>query len=192
MVAKVREFRSRAQKAQARKAGRLRQLLLDLEPLLPSAPLGELLNALPPDEADASDPRFIMVYIEDFNAVADWLEEHSRSPRAAIRLLRQMLRFVHPTTQQVLRTREELAELAKTTPDEVSIIMNELLSIQAVRRARVPVKGMRGPGVVQWYVNPRLGTHLPKDLRRMAYDQAPALKLVPKPKRTKPKLEPVD
>jgi hypothetical protein len=178
MAAKVREFRSKAQKAQARRAGQLRQLLLDLEPLLPSAPVGELLNALPLDEADASDPRFIMIYIEDFIAVADWLEEHSRSPRAATRLLRQMLRFVHPTTQEVLRSREELAQLAKTTPAEVSIIMNELLTIQAVRRERVPVKGMRGPGVVRWYVNPRLGTHLPKELRKLAHAQAPELKLV--------------
>jgi hypothetical protein len=179
MVAKVREFRSKAQKAQVSRAAQLRQMLLDLEPLLPSAPVGELLSVLPPDAANESDPRFIMIYIEDFNAVADWLEEHSRSPRAAVRLLRQMLRFVHPKTQEVLRTREELAELAKTTPDEVSLIMNELLSIQAVRRERVPVKGMRGPGVVRWSVNPRLGTHFPKDLRKIAYDRAPELKLVP-------------
>jgi hypothetical protein len=178
MVAKVRQFRSRADKTQASKVDQLRQLLLGLEPLLPSAPVGEVLNALPPDEADASDPRFIMVYIEDFNAVADWLEEHSRSPRAAIRLLRQMLRFVHPTTQEVLRSREELAELVGCTPREVSRLMHELLSIQAVRRERRPVEGMRGPGTVRWFVNPRLGTHLPKGLRRMAYDQAPELKLV--------------
>jgi hypothetical protein len=178
MVATVRQFRSRADKAQASKTQQLRQLLLDLEPLLPSASVGEVLNALPPDEADESDPRFIMLYIEDFNAVADWLEEHSCSPRVASRLLRQMLRFVHPTTQEILRSREELAELVGCTPREVSRVMQEMVSIQAVRRERRPVEGVRGPGVVRWYVNPRLGTHLPREARRVARANAPDLHLV--------------
>jgi hypothetical protein len=178
MVAKVRQFRSRADQAQACKTRQLRQLLLDLEPLLPSAPVGEVLNALPPDETDASDPRFIMVYIDDFDAVSDWLEKNSRSPHVAVRLLRKILRFVHPTTQEILRSREELAELIGCTPREVSRVMQEMVSIQAVRRERRPAEGMRGPGVVRWHVNPRLGTHLPKDLRKQAYGQAPELKLV--------------
>jgi hypothetical protein len=178
MVARVETFRSRAALETAERKEQLRQLLLEFEPVLPSRPLGEILLALPPSPKPEPGPRYIMVYIDDYNEVADWLEAHSRSPRAACRLLRQMLRFVHPTTHEVLRTREELAELARTTPGEVSVIMNELCGLQAVRRERVKVAGMRGPGVVRWYVNERLGTHLPKSRRRRAYDKAPPLHLV--------------
>jgi hypothetical protein len=134
-----------------------------------------------------------VLYALQFNAVADWLEEHSARPRMAVRLFRHLLRFVDPRTDEILRTRDELAKLVKARPADVSTVMNELVAIGAVRRERERVPGLKGPGMVRWYLSPLVATHLPLKARERAQAEAPVLELVPPAKgRKRPKLTPVE
>lgn len=115
---------------------------------------------------------------DEFNAVADWLDENSRLPRMANRLWRQIHRFVHPESGEILRSRDELAELIGVTPREISTVMNELARINAVYAERVRIPGMRGPGAVRWFLHPCCGTHLPKEPREVVQAASPKLRLV--------------
>jgi hypothetical protein len=193
MMAKVRRLRTRADLLKADRAQQLRDLLLAHSDGLPKRLIGELLLALDRNtEADDGDWGFVMLWADKFDAVCEWLETESDFPRMAPRLFRKLLKFLNPADQQILLTREEMAELVEAHPQHVSTVMNELLFIGAVRRERVRVPGLRGPGVVQWYLNPTIGTHLRKKARQRAQAEASELKPDPKPTRKKRKLEPVD
>jgi predicted transcriptional regulator len=75
-------------------------------------------------------------------------------------------------------TREEMAEQIGEEPSNVSRIMTELEGIGAITRQRLKVAGMRGPGVVRYFMNPNIATHLPKKHRGKAQAKAPKLTLV--------------
>jgi predicted ArsR family transcriptional regulator len=81
-------------------------------------------------------------------------------------------------TQEVCRTRDELAADVGISPDEVSRVMHELMSIGAVSQKRVRVPGMRGPGRAAYFLNPVIGTRQPAAARERAQAEAPALRLV--------------
>jgi hypothetical protein len=53
--------------------------------------------------------------------------------RTAVRLFRHLFRFLDPRTQEILRTREELAELARMDVDAVSKVMGELGTVLRMR-----------------------------------------------------------
>ena len=193
MMAKVRRLRTRGDLLKAERARQLRDLLLAHSEGLPKRLVGELLLALDRNtEADDSNWGFVMLWADKFDAVCEWLETESDFPRMAPRLFRKLLKFLNPADQQILLTREEMAELVEAHPQHVSTVMNELLFIGAVRRERVRVPGLRGPGVVQWYLNPTIGTHLPHKARERALTEAAELKPNPKPPRKKRKLEVVE
>ena len=193
MMAKVRRLRTRGDLLKAERARQLRDLLLAHSEGLPKRLVSELLLALDRNtEADGSSWGFLMLWADKFDAVCEWLETESDFPRMAPRLFRKLLKFLNPADQQILLTREEMAELVEAHPQHVSTVMNELLFIGAVRRERVRVPGLRGPGVVQWYLNPTIGTHLPHKARERALTEAAELKPNPKPARKKRKLEVVE
>ena len=82
-------------------------------------------------------------------------------------------------TGEIVQTRDELAELIGDTPDHVSQIMGELGSIGAISRRREKVAGMRGPGLVRYFMNPKVGTHLTGAARDKAQaGSAPLLALI--------------
>jgi hypothetical protein len=60
-----------------------------------------------------------------------------------------------------------------TTPQEISRIMGELVRMDAIIRQRTPANGS-----VRYFMNPRVGTHLAKDARKLAQRDAPKIKLV--------------
>jgi hypothetical protein len=178
MVASLSRFRTRANRLKAQEGEKLRQLVLDYGDALPRRAVGEILLAIDRvTDAERDDWRFLLMAAEQFNAVADWLEEHSRRPRLALRLFRHLLRFVDPRTDEILRTREELAELVKARPDDVSTVMAELVKVGAVRQERVRVPGMKGPGIARWYLNPTIATSRPVSDRQRAQAEAPVLNL---------------
>jgi hypothetical protein len=192
MVASLSRFRTRANRLKAQEGEKLRQLVLDYGDALPRRAVGEILLAIDRvTDTERDDWRFLLMAAEQFNAVADWLEEHSTRPRMAVRLFRHLLRFVDPRTDEILRTRDELAELVKARPTDVSTVMNELVAIGAVRSERVPVPGLKGPGMVRWYLSPLVASHLPLKARERAQAEATALELAPPKKSRRPKLTPV-
>jgi hypothetical protein len=82
--------------------------------------------------------------------------------------------------------------IARNTADGVSTSAADLESIGAISPRRERVAGMRGPGMVRYFMNPNVGTHLLGHVREEAQAQASPLKLDPKPKPRKPKLVPVE
>jgi hypothetical protein len=193
-MAKVERLRTKPERLKAQQGAALRQLVLDFfGDAGPNRTVGELLIAIDRVTAtDRDDWRFILMAAEQFNAVADWLEEHSARPRMAMRLFRNLFRFVDPRTQEILRTRDELAELVAADPDDVSKVMSELVAIGVLRRERVPVPGLKGPGVVRWHLNPTVATHMPLKARERAQAEAPPLELAPPKKSRRPKLTAVE
>jgi MarR-like DNA-binding transcriptional regulator SgrR of sgrS sRNA len=78
-------------------------------------------------------------------------------------------------SNEVQATRQELADLVGCSPREITIVMKELESLNAVHRAR------DGRGV-RYYVDARFGTHLAgaaRDQAQALADQKRPLKLVP-------------
>jgi hypothetical protein len=194
MMAKVRRLRTKAARLKARQGEALRQMVLDYPEPLPNRAVGEILIAIDHNteaESDDGDWRFILMGPVEFDLVCEWLETESTHPRMAPRLFRKLFQFVDRRNQEILRSRDELAEMVDAHPDHVSKVMNELVSTGVLRRERVPIPGLKGPGAVHWYLNPWVATHFGKPARIRAQAEAPGLKLVPKPKRSRQKLVPV-
>jgi hypothetical protein len=72
-----------------------------------------------------------------------------------------------------VQSRDELADAVGTNADNVSRIMTELETLGAISRQRVKVAGMRGPGVVRYFMSPRVGTHLGGKAREVAQQEVP-------------------
>ena len=194
MVAKVHRLRTKPDRLKVEQGEALRQMVLDYGEPLPGRAVGEILIVIDRNtEAQRDGWRFVLMGPEEFNEVADWLEAHSKHRRTAVRLFRHLFRFLDPRTQEILRTREELAELARMDVDAVSKVMGELVGLGVLRKERTPIPGIKGPGLVHWYMNPKVATHLAGKARDHAQAKASPLKLDPKlPKFSKPKLVPVE
>jgi len=59
-------------------------------------------------------------------------------------------------TGEVMLTRDQLSEEIGCSPDHVSRVMGTLARMGVIRRERHRVKGMRGPGVASYFVNPHV------------------------------------
>lgn len=82
--------------------------------------------------------------------------------------------------RKILLSRDQIAETLKQSPDHVSRIMGELEACGAIIRRREKVAGMRGPGLVRYFMNPRVATHLAGAERDQAQEAAPpVLSIVP-------------
>jgi len=58
-----------------------------------------------------------------------------------------------PHTGQIMLTREEIADQVGIAVQEVSKIMRELVTFGAISTEREKVVGMRGPGLVRYFMN---------------------------------------
>jgi DNA-binding transcriptional ArsR family regulator len=103
--------------------------------------------------------------------IVEYLDRHSTRPRKAIRLWAHLFSALPPDSNEVMLTRDELAEKIGVRPSDVSAIMGELQEVGAVYRER------HGRGV-RYFVNPRLGTHMGGAVRDRAQAAAPFLRLV--------------
>jgi hypothetical protein len=121
---------------------------------------------------------FVMLSPAENDRVVSWLLENSATPIIAMRVWTKLFLSLHRDTGEIAQSRDELAEAAGVAPRDVSRVMGELESIHAISRKRTKVAGLRGPGVVRYYMNPRIGTHLPGKVRDKAQAEAPLLRLV--------------
>ncbi len=173
---------TRPARLKAEKAGELRQHIMDFaaENDLPQRAVGEVLVALDraSERTGCAAWEFLLMGAVEFNAVADWLEEHSRRPRLAARLWRKLLLYVRRDTNEIVKTRDELAELLGVRPSEISEVMRDLERVHAIRAERVRVPGVKGPGIVRWYLSEHVATTLPGAARDRAQAEAPKLRLV--------------
>jgi hypothetical protein len=101
-----------------------------------------------------SDWTFVMLSPSQNSAVVRWLADNSKRPVAALRLWARLFEVMRNDTGEILQTRDELARWLGVEPKNLSSIMTELASINAVRREK------RGREV-RYFMNSTVATHLP-------------------------------
>jgi hypothetical protein len=179
MAAQIRRLRPKPEMAQEEATG---QLILALEVAVAHRKghvaelLRELHKALCLEEASTTaEPwTFVMLSPTQFDAVNSWLAQNSQRPVVAMGLWGKLFSRLDTRTGEILASRAELAKAASTTPQEVSRVMSQLAEVGAIIRRREPANGP-----VRYFMNPRVGTHLPAVPRELAQAKAPKLKLVP-------------
>ena len=172
MAAKVRQMRSKRERLRDEQAAVLRDALLPFEHDIPV--VRELVAYIDRETAARNGWTFIMISAAQNLAVVRWLRANSARPMCAATLWAELFTAVDMDTGEVMLTRDKLAELAGITVQHVSDIMTELEGIGAVIRRRERVAGMRGPGMVRYFMNPVVGTHLAGRERDAAQAAAPA------------------
>lgn len=108
---------------------------------------------------------FIMLSPSQHRAVVRFLGTVRRS-QIAQEIWAVCFEHVHPRTGEILLSRDEIAAEVGASADDVSRIMSGLHRFGAVRRERVAVSGMRGPGVVRYFMNANVATHVPSSPAR--------------------------
>ncbi len=69
-------------------------------------------------------------------------------------------------TGEVMLTRDQLAQEIGCSPDHVSHVMSTLVRLGVITRERQRVEGMRGPGMVVYFVNPHVAWNGSLDVRK--------------------------
>lgn len=88
--------------------------------------------------------------------------------------------YIRQDTGEIMLTREELAAKMGVHPAEVSKAMSVLQRLGAIVRERRRVEGMRGPGVVAYFLNPHIAWNgsLEARAKRAAEVEPPLLRLI--------------
>lgn len=155
----------------------LRQALLPFEDDMPDA-VHALIGHIDRQTASRNRWTFVMLSPEQNAVVVDFLAEHSKRPIVALKLWALCFKHLRNDTGEILLSREEIAEKLRQRADEVSEMMSELSDFGAIIRKRERVAGMRGPGRVRYFMNPRVATHLSGKERDEAQAEAPLLRLM--------------
>lgn len=179
MAARIVELQTRPKRLRAEQAEQLKQAYLPFEDEFPERLTRELhyhLNRLRPSKKPKWT--FVMLSPEQNDAVVDWLARHSSRPIVAMRLWAHCFRYLDYDTGEIHQTREQLAEHLGIDPYHVSRVMSELVKMGAIIRRRERIGGLRGPGPVRYFMNPRVATHLPEGVREAAQAEAPLLTIM--------------
>jgi hypothetical protein len=118
---------------------------------------------------------FVMLSPSQNATIVNFLIEHSKRPMQAVRLWALCFEHLNNETGEIMLRREEIAEQLAIPGTAVSEIMSELKSRNAIITRRSQVRGMRGQGIVRYFMNPTVATHLPGKARQLAQDAAPAV-----------------
>jgi len=132
----------------------------------------QIKNLTTPDPG-TTEP-FVMIRPAQNAAVVRWLNANSKRPHKATETWALLFEHLFPHTGQIMLTREEIAEQVGIPVNHISQIMNELVSFGAIFSEREKVAGMRGPGLVRYYMN----KHVAEVGSRATQDE---LALIPKP-----------
>jgi hypothetical protein len=191
MAATLHRLRTKRQRLRKEQAQALRSMILDFEGL-PDHAARAIIGTIDRETAAENGWTFVMLPPSQNRAVVNWLLEHAERPREALALWALLFEHLDRHTGMILLTRDELAEQVGTRPEHVSRIMSDLEGIGAISRQRERVGGLRGPGMVRYFMNPNVGTHLVGLVRDEAQAKALPLTPAPSPKPRKPKLVPVE
>lgn len=109
---------------------------------------------------------FVMISPAQNSAVVRWISENSKRPQAATLLWAHLFEVMRNDTGEILRSREELAERLGISAQNLSRIITELCSINAIRREK---QGRE----VRYFMNANIATHLPGHAaRKQAREEA--------------------
>lgn len=155
-ITKLSEERARRRKAEARQILRqMRQLDLDAETL------AKIAAAAKAHAKHSEKWIFVMLGPKENAAVVDWLFNHSKRPLKAVMLWARLLEKLDMHTGEIRATRQELAERVGETPQNLSSMMTELTTINAIRREK-------DGRTVRYFLNPAIATHIPTPATREA------------------------
>jgi hypothetical protein len=191
MPAALHRLRSKPERLRREQAQALRQMILDF-PGLPEQAAGAIVAAVDRETVAENGWTFVMLSPAQNRAVIRWLHQHSSRAQKAVELWALLFEHLRRDTGEIMLTREQMAEQIAEAPDNVSRIMTELEGIGAISRRRERVAGMRGPGMMRYFMNPNVATHLVGAARDKAQTKAPPLTPASSPKRRRPKLAPVE
>jgi hypothetical protein len=118
---------------------------------------------------------FIMLSPEQNSIVVEYLISHSSRPLVAVRLWALCFKHLRTDTGEILLSRDELADKMGQSSEHISRMMSELETCGAIIRHREKVPGMKGRGLVRYFMNPRVATHLSGAERDNAHESAPPL-----------------
>lgn len=163
----------------------VREAVVDAWNKLPASPavddwFGRALDDVDSVTAVPVRKGFVMAFMDFVEAVSDHLASSSVSarPLVAVRLWLRCIGRLDEKTNEILATRQELAESLGVSARDVSRVMAELVRIDAVRREVARTGRARGAGVVRYFLNERVATHYPEGKREAAQARAPHLKLL--------------
>lgn len=186
MCAAIRRLRTRPARLRQDENGRLREALLPFRDGAEGSRMereevrllvAKLLAAVDGATASVNRWSFVMLSPDQNDLVVNHLAAHSARPFLAMRLWSLCFRYLRMDTGEIVLSREEIAEKLGASPEHVSRVVGELVEFGALSRRRESVAGLRGRGVVRYFMNPNVGTHLSGKARDEA--QAAAPKVVP-------------
>lgn len=131
-------------------AEQLHEMLLRLMPPQDAAGMALRYAALTPKPEE--NWTFVMLSPQQNAAVVRWIDGNSKRRNEAKSLWAELFTVLHPGTGEIMLARDELAARIGTDPQNVSRIMTELGSINAVRREK------RGREV-RYFMNSAIATH---------------------------------
>ena len=174
MPAMLHRLRTKRQRLRNEQASALRQMVLDFEGL-PDDAVRAIIGAIDRETVAANGWTFVMLSPAQNRAVVNWLLEHADRRREALALWALLFEHLDRHTGMILLTRDELATQVGAHPDNITRIMADLESIGAISRRRERVGGLRGPGMVRYFMNPSVATHLAGKVRDKAQAEAAPL-----------------
>lgn len=140
---------------------------------LPKEQADQLAHQLRQQQAVTSDWTFVMISPAQNAAVVAWISKNSKRPQQAMVLWAQLFNHLRMDTGEIMLARQELADRLGIEPKNLSTIMTELASINAVRREKTG-------RAVRYFMNSNIATHLPSAKAREAArtEDGPLLKLM--------------
>jgi hypothetical protein len=177
MAARLVHLRTKSDRLKSEQAAQVRQAVLAL-PGLPEQAVSVIVSTIDQQTAAENGWTFVMLSPADNDFVVSWMLEHSKRPQMAMRLWSKLFLHLDRQTGEILQSREELAASINSKADHVSEIMGELESFGAISKRRVKVAGLRGPGMVRYFMNPNVATHNTGKARTDAQAKFGKLRLV--------------
>lgn len=168
------ELRTRPDRLREDQASVLRQALLPFAEQMPDA-VQAIIGHIDRQTASRNRWTFVMLSPTQNAVVVNYLAKNSQRPLVALRLWAMCFEHLQVETGEVMLRRDQLAKALGETADHVSAVMSELVTFGAIIRNRERVAGLRGPGLVRYYMNPRVATHLAGRERDDAQEAAPPL-----------------
>lgn len=175
-MGKIVELQTRPDRLRRDQESALREALLPFEDDdMPGGIVRELLTVIDRRSASRNKWTFVMLSPDQNVAVIEFIAKVSDRPILALRVWGLCFKHLRNDTGEIMLSRNEMAELVDTHPDHITRVMRELAGFGAVTMRYQKVKGLRGPGVVRYFMNPRVATHLGGAERDKAQDEAPPL-----------------
>jgi len=175
MAATITRLTPKTERLRQDQADLLRQALLPFEEQMPADAFRAVIGLIDRQTATRKKWTFVMLSPEQNAVVVDYLAEHSKRPLTALRVWALCFKYLRTDTGEILLTRDEIADKVGQRPQEISQIMSELVAFRAITRARQKVGGMKGPGMVHYFMNPNVATHLSGSERDVAQEESPPL-----------------